>query len=199
MRSNLSRRFVLGGLTATGALAAAPALALNTQQARDIISNMVDEVNTVIDSGKSEAAMIDDFEVIFAKYADVPIIARSALGVTARSASRSQMSNFTRAFQGYMARKYGKRFREFSGGRIEVRQAKSVKSFFEVTTTAFLPNASPFEVKFLVSDRSGKDLFFNMIIEGINMLASERSEIGALLDRNKGNLDALIQDLRTFG
>jgi len=46
-----------------------------------------------------------------------------------------------------------------------------------------------------VTDRSGELLFFNMFIEGINMLLAERSEIGALLDRNGGNIDAMIKDL----
>ncbi len=31
------------------------------------------------------------------------------------------------------------------------------------------------------------------------MLMAERTEIGAMLDRRKGNLDALIEDLKTAG
>jgi len=60
---------------------------------------------------------------------------------------------------------------------------------------AKLKGEAPFEVQFLVTDRSGDLLFFNMFIEGINMLLAERSEIGALLDRNGGNIDAMIKDL----
>ena len=59
-----------------------------------------------------------------------------------------------------------------------------------------MPAYEPFEVDFLVSDRSGQPLVFNLIIEGVNMLLAERQEIGALLDRNSGNIDALIDDLR---
>ena len=59
-----------------------------------------------------------------------------------------------------------------------------------------MPAYEPFEVDFLVSDRSGRPLVFNLIIEGVNMLLAERQEIGALLDRNSGNIDALIDDLR---
>ncbi len=201
MQSNLSRRYFLAGVSGATVVSAlpVPAFALSTTQARAIIDQMVGEVNAVISSGKSEARMLDDFEGIFARYADVPIIARSALGIAARSASRSQMNAFTRAFRGYMARKYGRRFREFIGGRLVVEDAKPVKSFFEVSTTAHLPGSAPFDVKFLVSDKSGKNLFFNMVIEGINMLASERAEIGAMLDARRGNIDLLIQDLKKAG
>ena len=34
-------------------------------------------------------------------------------------------------------------------------------------------------------------------IEGVNMLASERAEIGAMLDKRNGDIDALIQDMKT--
>jgi phospholipid transport system substrate-binding protein len=47
-----------------------------------------------------------------------------------------------------------------------------------------------------VSDKAGKSLFFNIIIEGVNMLASERAEVGAMLDKRKGDIDALIEDLK---
>lgn len=201
MNNNPTRRDVIVGLSAGAAALAIPtsALALNTDQARILIDRLVGEINNVINSGKSESSMLRDFEKIFSRYADVPIIARSALGVTARSASSAQLRAFTNAFQGYVSRKYGKRFREFIGGRLEVQQARAVKSFYEVKTTAFLKGSSPFEVTFLVSDKSGRDLFFNLYIEGINMLATERTEIGAMLDRRKGNIDLVTQDLAKAG
>jgi phospholipid transport system substrate-binding protein len=132
------------------------------------------------------------------RYADVPTIARSALGPAARSASKAQLSSFTKAYQGYVSRKYGRRFREFIGGKIEVKDARAIKSYFEVISTAYLQGEAPFDLRWHVSDKSGKNLFFNIIIEGVNMLASERTEIGALLDKNGGNLDALIAELQTL-
>lgn len=178
---------------------AVPAFALDQAGASRLVGTVVDSINSVIASGKSEAAMIAEFERIFIQYSDVPTIARYALGVDARSASAAQMSAFTQSFTGYISRKYGKRFREFIGGQIEVQGAKPVKSFIEVKTLAKLRGQAPFDVTFLVSDKAGKPLFFNMFIEGINMLLTERTEIGAMLDRRKGNLDALIEDLKTAG
>jgi len=201
MVNKLTRRSVLSGLMAgvAGLALSGPAVALNTDQARQLIDRLVGEINRVINSGKPESAMYSEFERIFANYADVPIIARSALGVAARSASAAQMNAFTTAFRGYLSRKYGKRFREFIGGKLEVESARAVKSFYEVKTTAYLRGEAPFEVVFLVSDKSGRDLFFNMYIEGVNMLATERTEIGAMLDARRGNIDLLIQDLKTAG
>jgi phospholipid transport system substrate-binding protein len=195
--AKLSRRAVLGGTVMTLAAVALPrkGLALTVDQARDLIGAAVADVNATINSGRSESRMLRDFEGIFARYADVPTIARSALGPAARSASNGQMRDFTAAFQGYISRKYGRRFREFIGGRIEVTDARPIKSYFEVISVAYLQGEAPFDVRWHVSDKSGQNLFFNIIIEGVNMLASERTEIGALLDANGGDVDRLVQAL----
>ena len=192
----LLRRLGVWGMCAAMVLPM-PALALTVDDARALIDKAVADVNSIIASGKSESAMFADFEQIFVKYADVPVIARSALGPAAKQASKAQMSAFTKAFQGYISRKYGRRFREFIGGRIEVTDARAVKSYYEVISVAHLKGQAPFDVRWHVSDKSGKNLFFNIIIEGVNMLASERTEVGAMLDKRKGNIDALITDLKT--
>ena len=184
----------------TGAAALAPALpaaALTQAGATTLVNALIVDINRVISSNKSENAMIKDFERIFAKYSDTSYISAYAMGADGRRASTAQKRAFSTAFQGYVARKYGRRFREFIGGRLEVKSVKKVKSWYEVDTTAFLRGESPFTVTFHVSDRTGRDLFFNMFIEGINLLLTERTEVGALLDRNGGNIDAMIRDLQT--
>ena len=195
----LSRRTFVAGSLLAGAALSVPRLAyaLDVDSARALIDKAIGAVNDTINSGKSEQAMYGDFEAIFAKYADVPAIARSALGVASRSASDGQMKAFIKSYQGYVSRKYGRRFREFIGGKIEVTDARPIKSYFEVVSVAYLQGEAPFDLRWHVSDKSGKNLFFNIIIEGVNMLASERTEIGSLLDRQGGNLDALIEELKT--
>ena len=196
----LSRR-AFGTVVAGGiAVLALPraALALTVDEAKSLIDQVVGEVNSIINSGKSEAGMFPAFENVFASYGDVPAIARSVLGVAARSASAAQMSGFTKAYQGYLSRKYGRRFREFIGGKIEVTDARPYKSYFEVISTATLQGEAPFDLRWWVGEKSGKKLFFNIIIEGINMLASERTEVGALLDQRGGDLDKLIADLKNL-
>jgi phospholipid transport system substrate-binding protein len=197
----LTRRGFAVGLAAAAAVLVAlprPALALTADAAKGLVDRTVADINSIINSGKSEGAMLRDFEQLFVNYADVPTIARSVLGTAARSASKGQLSAYTKAFQGYISRKYGRRFREFQGGKIDVAEARAVKSYYEVISTARLQGEAPFEVRWHVSDKSGKSLFFNIIIEGVNMLASERTEMGALLDQRGGDLDRLIADLKTL-
>lgn len=192
----MKRRFFMSGLGAVFALPALPAFAITEAGAKTLVDSLVNDINKVIAAGKSESAMFRDFERIFKRYSDTSYIAAYAMGVDGRRATASQKRAFSSAFQSYIGRKYGSRFREFIGGRLEVRSVKPVKNWYEVSTTAYLRNEAPFDVTFQVSDRAGKDLFFNMYIEGVNMLLTERNEIGALIDRNGGSIDGMIADLK---
>lgn len=200
---NSSRRGFLGYLGAGAALAALPvampAWALNTDQARALVQQSLNEVYGVINSGKAPAQMYKEFEAIFARYADVDVIARSALGPAARQVSAQQFAGYKQAFQGYIGRKYGARFREFIGSQIEVTGARPMKSFFVVTSVAKLNGRAPMTVEWHVSDKSGQSKYFNIIIEGVNMLASERAEIAAMLAANKGDIGALTAALQRAG
>ncbi len=191
-----TRRLLLGGLGGLGLLAAGalPALAFSDARARALIEEVIADIQKIINSGKSEAAKLRDFEKIFSDYGDVPIIGQLVLGADGRSASASQKRAFAEAFKIYISHKYGRRFREMIGARIEIGKVRKVKSFYEVTTTTILKGQAPFEVIYVVSDKSGR--FIDMKIEGISLIKSERAEIGAMLDKRGGNLDQLIADLR---
>ena len=171
-------------------------LADNAKDAEVLVGKLVADINSVISSGNSEEVMVKQFEEIFKLYADVPTIARYALGTDARSLSKPQMERFTKIYSVYVSHKYGRRFREFIGGKIVVQKSRPIKSFFEVETLAHLTGWEPVTVSFLVSNKSGKLLFFNMFIEGINMLLSERTEIGAMLDKRRGDIEMVMEDLK---
>lgn len=194
---NFSRRgfIAFGGASVMTTALPMPALALTGGQAETLVNSAVADINGVISSGASVNSMVRSFKGIFDRYADTSYLAAYALGNDGRSASNAQKGAFADAFGTYLADKYGRRFNEFAGGRIEVQGSRSVNSYIEVRTLAILRGQSPFQVDFHVSDRPGRPVFFNLIIEGINMLLSERAEIGAMLDARGGDLDALIRDL----
>jgi len=190
----MTRRALMAGAAAVAF--PMPSFALSAPAAQELVTRLVADVNTVISSGKSEAGMVADFANILNRHADVPTIARYCLGADARAASASQMAAYTPAFANYIATKYGRRFREFIGGEITVQGALPVKSWIEVETTVLLRGRSPLRMDWHVSDRSGKHVFFNFIIEGVNMLLTERAEVGAMLDRQRGDLDMLTAEMR---
>ncbi len=191
----ISRRSLIASVAALPLLSV-PALALTESGARGLVDQAVAEINQIIRSGGSEAAIIGQFRNVFARYADESYIAAYALGSAARQASQQQRSAFSQAFRGYVTAKYGRRFREFIGGDVIVQSARTVKNWVEVKCEVRLAGEAPFDVTFFVSDRTGRPKFFNLTVEGVSMLLSEREEIGAMLDQNRGNIDAVIARLQ---
>ena len=199
--NNPTRRWVLSAGTACAAvLVSKPLFALTTAQAEALIDRMLAELNGIINSGRSANQMFGDFERLFAKYADIPIISPSLIGRDGwQRASSGQRAAFIDAFTGYIARKYGKRFRELIGGKVVVKNTVAAGKNHEVRTVADLRGSAPFEVSFFVSGRSGNSQFYDMRIEGISLRRAEANEVGAMLDRKGGNIDAMIADLKRAG
>jgi len=198
---NLSfRRLIISGLffVVYYLEGVSPSYSLEKVKAENLIRNISYEVNKVISSGIDEDTVIFELEHIFKKYADTDIMALTTLGATRRIASPSQLEEFKKAFQIYFLNKYARRFRELRDGKISIVSSRSVKSSVEVKTRIRLIDWAPFEVIWLVSDRSGEVKIFNIIIDGINLLSSERTEIGVMLDNRKGNIDVLSSDLRSM-
>ena len=193
------RRTVLAGMGAM--LLAGPASGQSVSAAEATITKVVNEVLHIINAQSSDATKIRQFEQIFATYADVELIGRSLLGPPWRSISAAERAAYITALRGYLARKYGKRFREFRGGKIEIVSSKNlggrkgVLVETRVSTSAF----KPFPVEWQVIKSGDRLTFFDIVIEGIRLLSAEKTEVRALLDRNGGSVSRLTRNLSQLG
>ena len=188
----LTRR---GFAAAAMCLFAMPAFAVSAGDAETLVKRAVGDVQAAIDSGKTEAALYRDFKRIFENYADVPLVAAGSLGVTWRSASNSQKRKYISVFSTYLSEKYGRRFDEFSGAEFSFVSTSETKRGYSVKTHVALPSGSSIVLEWQVRDVKGSPLIFDIVIEGISMLVTERTEIGAMLDARGGDLDKLIADM----
>ena len=195
------RRTFLGGMAASFALSVVPgaAFALTKADAEKLIRRLSDDIFKVINSGKSDSAMYNDFDRVLGKYAAINAISRTVLGPPWRTATPAQQTAYIKAFRGYLSRKYGKRFREFIGSQIKVVSAKKVKSGVLVKSVVKFKGSAPFVVEWQVFERNGKQQMFDLYIEGISMIKSEREEVGSMLDRSGGKIDKLIARLNATG
>jgi phospholipid transport system substrate-binding protein len=191
-----TRRALLVGTAALIALAPLPAPAATTAQAEALVGQLSGELMQLVNSGRSEAQVFAGFESILSRYADMPAVAASVLGPPWRGASAGQKQAFVAAFQHYLARRYGKQFREYRNARIVVTGARDGgKAGILVTSRVVRPGQEDIAVDWQISDRSGRTRVVNLIIEGVSMLANERAQVGAILDARRGSIDGLIAQL----
>jgi phospholipid transport system substrate-binding protein len=202
-----SRRRMIAQALA-GTLAGAAALTLGPAAARadaasraaDFVAGLSAELIGLLRSGLSEAQLYVAFERLLARYADVPVVAASALGPPWRSASAAQKQAFVAAFQTYLARKYGKQFRDYQNAQITVVRARDAgRNGVLVETKVSRPGRDGFTVEWQVSERGGQPKVINLIIEGVAMLTNERAEVGAMLEASGGSIDKLTARMRATG
>ena len=195
----LPRRAVLAGAAAVAFSSMIPTLAFAVTEAAAVtfIQRVVTDVHRIINSGKAKTEMLVDFEAIFRDYGEVPLIAKTALGAPGRTATSSQLSAYIRAFQGYISRKYGRQFRDFAGAEINVVSSRDAGTKgVLVTSVVNRPNKPPFELEWWVIDINGGIKIFDLKIEGISLISTERTEIGALLESLNGDIGQLTAHLK---
>ena len=192
----IGRRGALG-LLAAAALLAGPARAAATDRATALVDTLSAELTRLMNSGRSGSQLYGEFERLLSRYADMPAVAASVLGPPWRSANQGQRQGFVTAFQSYLARKYGAQFDEYRNARIEVTGAKDAgKAGVLVLTRVVRPGQQAIAVDWQISERSGQARVVNLVIEGVSMLATERAEVGAMLEASRGSVDGVIGQLR---
>ena len=195
--NNKTRRFVMMSFLGIAGLYAPPVFAFKKSDAENLIKGLTSDVLSAVNEQKSEDELFSRFEEIFSKYADVPLIARKALGPTWRGASKTQRSAYVSAFKGYMARYYGKRFEEFLGSEIIVTNARKTSGGFLVGSNIILKDGSSYQAQWHVIDARGKYLMYNLFLEGVSVLSDVRVQIGSMLDKRAGSIDRLIEHLNS--
>jgi phospholipid transport system substrate-binding protein len=203
----IDRRDLLGRVALFAAAAAgvclvpSASLALTAQEARAHVKDAIDEVAALVDSKGDAASKAPKLLDIMERRAAMPQIARFAAGVAWRSMSKDQQTRFVTAFGKFLSGVYANKFQEYSG------KAKASESFqigrvidagrkgMLVQSTINRPNEAPVQVEWLVSDRPGRIVIADIVIEGVSMLVTEREEIGSMLEARGGNVDKLITDL----
>ena len=186
----------MGGLALALAAAPAPAPALTPEDARAHVRAAVDAVLGLVRGGGSAAQKAAGLRDILDRFAALPQIARFAAGRAWREMSEAQQARYADAFAHYISTVYARRFQDYSGETVSVggvsdagRRGLLVES--EVTQ----PQAKPVAVDWLVSDRPGRIVIADIVIEGVSLLVTQREEVGAMLEARGGDFDRLISDL----
>jgi phospholipid transport system substrate-binding protein len=198
MMTSIRSTLAVGLTAALMAFAPVSAVALTTDEAEVLTEQVVDEILGFAKSERTLDEKIMAFRNAMDRYADMPSIARFALGITWRQASDDQKEAYTVAFGDYLAQKYGQQFERFDNHEIEVTGALDIgRRGIVVNSELLRTGEAPVIVEWQFSDRSGEALLVDIVVEGLSLLQTERQEIASKLDARGGDLDQLIADLPT--
>ncbi|MEL6217811.1 MAG: ABC transporter substrate-binding protein [Pseudomonadota bacterium] len=173
-----------------------PAYALEADDARAHVERAVDAVLNLVRAPGDAASKADKLRQVLDQYAAMPQIARFAAGLAWRDMSDAQQAKYTDAFEHFLSTVYARRFSDYAGQDVIVGGVSdSGRRGLTVSSTVTQTGGQPILVDWLVTDRPGRIVIADIVIEGVSLLITQREEIAGMLSARGGDVDRLIADL----
>ncbi len=193
----MRRWLLIGGsvLIAGILLSARPAAAAADPAA--VITNLGNQALQVLGSNVDPSQRVVRFRQLFSQDFDVPGIARFVLGRYWQIATPQQQQEFIGLFTSYIAVAYSDRLAEYSGETLRVTGSRAAADGAMVSSEIVRPNgAPPAKIDWLLTQENGAYKISDVIVEGVSMAVTQRSEFASVIQRDGGQVQGLITALR---
>jgi phospholipid transport system substrate-binding protein len=137
------------------------------------------------------------FRELFHNDFDSPGIARFVLGRYWRTASPGEQKEFLKLFEEYVIYVYTARLSDFQGEQFKINGERPDQDSVIVSTDVITPGApSPLKVDWRLVDDDGSYKISDVIVEGVSMLVTQRSEFASIIQRHGGQVQGLLDLMR---
>lgn len=156
-------------------------------------------IRMLTEAGVGQGQREARFRRLLAEGFDLPTIGAFVLGRYVRVATEDQRRAFLDVFQDAMAQRFVPLFSKHPNERLQVVReyvsASDRKSTF-VNSVITQPTDEPVKADWRIRKRDGQFKIIDVVIEGVSMLVTLRSDYTSVITRNGGRVDALIEKLR---
>jgi phospholipid transport system substrate-binding protein len=194
----MMRRSLLTGLFvlfANGSIAGPPLV--NPADAVAFMNGMWERAVEVLNNKTDPALREARFRELFDTDFDCPGIARFVLGRYWRTASAEEQQEFVKLFQNYVVFVYATRLSNFGGETLKVSGSRSDGDGVIVSTDVIRPGgAPPTKIDWRLVTDNGTYKISDIVVEGVSMMVTQRSEFASVVQRNGGQVRGLIAMMR---
>lgn len=164
--------------------------------ARDLVRNVGEEVLAVLeDESLSDREKFDHLVNLLEEPIDLDLVARLILGRHWRTASEQQQKEYLELFREYALANLSSKLHLYAGQDFEITDAKVLNQRDAMVTTQITgTEGPPLNVDWRLRERDGTLLAIDVIVEGVSLVVSQRSEFGSVIERR--GMDGLLTELR---
>ncbi len=192
------RRLLLGAVLALAATAGgARAKGADPARATQFIQATGQEMVSALNSNAPVAQRRQQVAAILRRAVDIEGVGRFVLGRWWRQASAAEQQEYMRLFEETLIRNLSARFGEYQGVRLSLGRAQQrAEEDVLVNTVIERPNMAPLSLDWRVGNVNGQPRVVDVIAEGTSLRLTQRSEYSAVIQRNNGQVSALLAAMR---
>ena len=155
------------------------------------------EIDTGRATGASVAQRRERVAAVLRRAIDIEGTGRFILGRYWRQASEAEQRQYLQLFDEIIIRNLSARFGEYQGVRFTVgRTQQRSEEDVLVTTQVDRPNSASFALDWRVAEVGGQPKVVDVIAEGTSLRLTTRSEYSSVIQRNGGQVGALLVAMR---
>jgi len=137
-----------------------------------------------------------EFAEIFHTKFNVKSIGKFVLGRYWKQASDDQKKRFLDLFSAVMVNTYATRFEGYTSQKFEVTGSRTEEDGgITVISEVLPPEGQPIRVDWKLFEKNDELRIYDVLLDGISMSITQRSEYGAVIQQDNGDIDSLLQAL----
>ncbi len=190
----------VNGLSIEGASSLMHVVATDAQgqKAQDFIDEMGNRAISFLGkTALSKSQQQEEFRKLLQASFDMSGIGRFALGRHWRTATAEQQSEYQTLFENMIVGVYSSRFGEYNGEKFSVDGSRADGKKDILVNSSIVPNGgSKIKVDWRVREKNGQMKIIDVVIEGVSMALTQRSDFSSVIQRGGGKIDVLLEHLR---
>ncbi len=168
------------------------------QGAEKFITKLADDgIGFLGDQAITQDKQRAEFRKLLTRNFDMNTIARFSLGRHWRVATKQQRDEYMKLFKAMIIDVYSERFKDYQGQQIEVTGSRKEGERDILVHSKLTQESGPdVKVDWRVRKREGRYKVIDIIVEGVSMALTQRSDFSSVVQRGGGNMEALLVHLR---
>lgn len=168
-------------------------------EARGFVSDMTQSgLAFLADENLTQSEKTASFRKLLNRSFDLDAIGKFTIGRYWKQMTPDQKSEYLKLFNDMVVRTYSRRFSEYQGQTVEVTGSRpngDNEAFVDSTIND--PNGSePVKVVWRVRNKGGNMKIIDVVVAGVSMSVTQRSDFASVIQRGGGNVEALLTHLR---
>jgi phospholipid transport system substrate-binding protein len=195
----MDRRIFLASAAAATLLATLPAqAALSPDDAKKFVDGLSgDAIGSLTGTSVTEPERESRFRSLLEAHFDMPGISKFALGRYWKLASESQQAEFQKLFETLLVQSYAKTFAQYGGEKFQVTKSwADGDGSVVVSSVVNRPNGDVIHLDWRVADQADAMRIIDLVVEGVSLRATHRSDFASAIQSNGGTIAALLDLLR---